>query len=303
MPPAPITSDDDPRAKGRRFLFVLNNPTAEETPESVLAWPVKFITFQLERGERCGTLHYQGYLESEGQVRISSLKKLNSRAHFRLARGNVEENRAYASKEKTRVDGPWERGTPSGGQGQRSDLLVVADQVKQMVPLRLIAESHPTSYIKYHRGILALRQRIQKPRQHTTEGVYIWGPPGTGKTTWAIAAHPGAYWKTSDMWWQDYDGEETVIFDEWLCAHHKLTEMNQLVSHNPHKVQSKGGSVEFVAKKVIIISNIPLYDAYPNCPQMAREAFLGRFKVYHKLTKDGEPILTDNPFYTRRMAA
>jgi len=298
---------DDPNAKGRRFIFTLNHPTEEETPDSILEWPgIQFIVFQKEKGATSGIEHYQGYFELSGvgQQRISTLKRrLNGRAYFAVAQGNVEDGRKYSTKEATRIDGPWERGVPRSGQGHRSDLVAVADQVKQSLPMRVIAENNPTAYIKYYRGILALRQQLQEVRKEATKGIYIWGPAGTGKTTWTRDRHPGAYWKSADQWWQNYDSEEVVVFDEWLCNHHRITDMNQLISNCPYKVQTKGGSVEFVAKTVIVISNVSLFDAYRNCPQEVREAFMGRFEYFHKLEKRSEPIRVDNPFYTQRNAA
>lgn len=50
------------------------------------------------------------------------------------------------------------------------------------------------------------------------DGVLInewhWGPPGTGKSSYAFNNHTTHYLKANNKWWDGYNGEEVVIIDD-----------------------------------------------------------------------------------------
>ena len=73
--------------------------------------------------------------------RLSFLKKISpefAKAHFEVARGSPESNRAYCTKSDTRVDGPWEFGALPFGQGHRVDLDDAAEAVLATGNLNLL---------------------------------------------------------------------------------------------------------------------------------------------------------------------
>ena len=63
----------------RRWCFTLNNPQEFEYPEE---WSqlskIKFIIYQMEKGEETGTEHLQGYLEVKVPCRLTALKRFPS---------------------------------------------------------------------------------------------------------------------------------------------------------------------------------------------------------------------------------
>lgn len=70
---------------------------------------VRYAIFQLERGESTGRLHVQGYVEFKRPTRRSAAKLAigNVTANVQERRGTRIQARDYASKEETRVSGPW----------------------------------------------------------------------------------------------------------------------------------------------------------------------------------------------------
>lgn len=144
----------------RHFCFTYNNPpfTHNDLP---IHDHERYCIFQLESGES-GTLHYQGYVEYNRPVRVSSIQAIWPGVHVERRLGSRDQARDYSRKEDTRVEGPWERGAWSdGGQGHRTDIshavsTLVAHGVKR------VAKDHPEAFVKYHRGFRALAAELEE---------------------------------------------------------------------------------------------------------------------------------------------
>lgn len=148
-------------AAARDWCFTINNPDFAINEVDMPA-SVKYVSWQLEIGEE-GTLHYQGFIQFFGPQRLSALKKLFPTAHFEKRRGTAEQARDYSMKEESRIEGPWEIGEFAGGQGKRTDLADAAELVKKK-GARAVAHEMPEVYLKFHRGLHALEQALEKPR-------------------------------------------------------------------------------------------------------------------------------------------
>ena len=108
--------------KVRAWCFTENNPTRTVLFPDGLPDGIKYIVYQLERGE-AGTPHLQGYIALARPQRMAWIKKITSktaegvvftvfeRAHLLQAKGNAEQNKTYCTKAEGRIDGPWEIGT------------------------------------------------------------------------------------------------------------------------------------------------------------------------------------------------
>ena len=67
-------------------------------------------------------------------------------------------------------------------QGERTDLDDVADLVEEGATIKEIACSHPTTFIKYHKGIAALKAAMYEHRSVAPKVIWRWGLAGSGKT-------------------------------------------------------------------------------------------------------------------------
>ena len=112
-------------------------------------------------------------------------------------------------------------------------------------------------------------------RSFKTEVTVIWGETGVGKSKWAFDKFGGeAYWKPpNSKWWDGYEGQSVAIIDEfygWLS----WTEILRLCDRYPCQVETKGGSVQFVSKTLVFLSNLHPLQWYnnPKCqyPTLAR---------------------------------
>lgn len=128
-----------------------------------------------------------------------------------------------------------------------------------------------------------LTANIRKERPLRTKQLWIYGPPGSGKTTLVmeLEKYLSVYWVPQDM---EYflegfdDGYDLIVFDE-MKSQKKLTWLNQFIVGQPMIVNIKGSSIH---KKrnvpVLFLSNMGPCAAYKNdTPQ--RDAFLDRISI------------------------
>jgi len=254
----------------RGWCFTINNPTASDCPQLWQTIGVKSCVYQEEMGES-GTRHFQGTVEFVAPVRMGSCQALSPRAHWEKRRGKVYQSMKYCVKEG-RTAGPWvflNGGwlTPSGvdifvaelekeKKKTRERLEEIRKELEEgdSSSIERIADKEFDIWCRYHRAFERYLLMKTKARDWEVEVHVLQGPTGTGKSRWALESFPGAYWKQRSNWWDGYCGQETVVIDEfygWLPFDLLL----RICDRYPLLVETKGGQVQFLAKRVIITSN------------------------------------------------
>lgn len=140
----------------RNYCFTINNPSGPLDFETCVG--LRYMIYQEEVGAN-GTTHYQGYLELSKASRMAAIKKWPGfeSAHLEVRRGTQDQAIAYCKKkDDTYRAGPWEFGEIVK-QGHRSDLKRVHEMVKDGKTDREICDEMPGDYIRYSRGIKAMR--------------------------------------------------------------------------------------------------------------------------------------------------
>lgn len=164
---------------------------------------ISFATCQVEACPTSGRFHLQGYLELTTRQKLSALKKINGTAHWEPANGDAESNIHYCNKQESRIDSTYPVIFTKGefkpsrkGQGKRNDLLAAANLLKaSRGDIRQVVDQFPTQFIRYARGLMNYgnyQKDTNKDRGPVKLDI-LWGPPGSGKSSWA-AAHPEIYW-------------------------------------------------------------------------------------------------------------
>lgn len=99
--------------------------------------------------------------------------------------------------------------------------------------------------------------------------MWLYGVSGSGKSHDARHKYAeGAYYlKAQNIWWDGYNGEETVILDDMDEAHpgHNLKIWMDLYSC---KGQTKGGHVNLTYKRFIVTSNYSIQDLFKDKPEV-----------------------------------
>jgi len=269
--------------QGKYWVFTINNPTIEQLPPN--CWPdVVYVIWQHEKGAE-GTEHIQGYACFNKVKRVNWLSKhCCDEAYFAPRMGSHSQAKHYCKKPvpdcncehckdcPPPLGGFWEHGNDESiadKQGTRSDLLACKEMLDQGATEEALADAHFGPWVRYHKAFERHRKlKHGQSRNWITHVTVYWGEPGIGKSQRArYEAGPSAYWLPQPdggtVWWDGYDGQETVVIDEfygWI----KRTAMQRLCDSTPIMVQNKGGSTPFTAKRIIVTSNAPPSQWWPN---------------------------------------
>ena len=201
---------------------------------------------------------------------IGAVCKLFRGWHVEVSKGTIEQNVDYCSKEDSRDAGAGfgfvERGSKpvgAGKPGHRSDLQDIAECISGGGGGKSVWDVDPGGYIRYQRGIMAAIELHSKPRDFKTEVFWYYGSTGSGKSRAANVEAPDAYWKSPcDKWWDGYCGQDDVIIDDYRKDMCTFTSLLRLFDRYPLRLEVKGGSVQFRAKRVFVTSPLNPRDTW-----------------------------------------
>ena len=258
-----MTTEVAPQKRYRAIVFTKNNPTVEgqvflETLVSQL--PVKYIAFQKEEGEDTHTPHFQGYAEFTRQVTHNNLtQSLLHGAHWETRRGTPQQAATYATKEDTRVDGPWIYGTISEP-GKRNDIIDTLATARSE-GIRQAALQHPETYVRNARGIERVLNLTAHRSIRDVHVTLLYGPAGVGKSNyvWTTEGTDNLSTVESDLkWFDDYMGQSALFIDEFLGSKSNANTgfLNKVLDRYPLKLPTKGGFTSAQYVRVYIATNI-----------------------------------------------
>lgn len=223
---------------------------------------MKYLVYQMEETPKTGKMHLQGYVQFKSRHKLGAVKELleSKTIHIEKARGSADENKAYCTKEDTRVMGPWEFGVMTRA-GQRSDLSeagALAIEGKWL-------EIDPEVFIKYHKGLHALASIHHCNKERKLSVDVFWGPTGTGKSFKALKETElcDSYWKPPGPWWDGYRGQKIVVIDDFDPLDHNVSDVLRWLDVYPLQVPIKGGFVWLECEKIIITSHFNPVEWYP----------------------------------------
>ncbi len=221
---------------------------------------------------KSGRKHWQTYLElRHKKLRISGVQKiLECNAHCEVRWGDRDEAREYCKK-----DGKWkEWGEWIKGQGHRTDLAVIAQRLLDGENLRDVATEDPGLYCAYRNGFrdfAAWGQEKASRKFRQVEVQVVTGDTGTNKTRQAL------YTKGNDqdmqgylldapgsgerLWFDGYEGQDTLIIDEFYGGI-KYSTLLRLLDGHQYRCAVKGSHTYARWTKVIITSNKSPEDWY-----------------------------------------
>lgn len=235
----------------RRFCFTLNNYTLPEIGSIIQEVDYSYLLIGKELSEK-GTPHLQGYAELESPLMFEDIKRLIPRAHIEPCKGSQRQNIDYCKK-----SGNFQEfGTPKQ-QGRRTDLRELTNVCSNVCSIRHLIEHHDLS-LQALRAAFDLMPIVGQQRNWYTEVRWYYGPSGTGKTRDAVQEFSSTpedlFFKSSGTkhWWQGYDGQPNIIIDDIRPEDYTFQYLLGLFDRYPFTVETKGGSRQFLAEKIIV---------------------------------------------------
>lgn len=230
--------------------------------EFALSSKISYLCYGKEVGDS-GTPHLQGYLELSAPHTLSSLKKflgLPKEIHLEPRRGTQAQAIEYCKKDGLFCY--W--GTP------KEDTLPKSKAKNKLLSFLPVIEkgglkalsNHPDctfALLKQAREYLV----INEPSRDSSIDIHVtwyYGKTGTGKTRRALFEANAKYGdnvyikSSGSKWFDGYDGEACVIFDDLRDSWFDYSFLLKLLDRYPHRVESKGGSRQFMATTIFITS-------------------------------------------------
>ena len=233
----------------RNVCFTINNYTDDDI-QGFSSWDqITYLIYGKEVGES-GTPHLQGYCELKSSKKFTTIKKKFPKAHLEARRGSASQASEYCKK-----DGDYVEVGEMSNQGKRSDIEEATDMILEGHRMREVALNNPSTYVKYHKGLMAFQAVILEPRNAVPNVTVLYGSTGTGKSRTAreMLKDPYVWGPEQGQWFDGYEGQTSVILEEFR-GQLPLGQLLRLLDRYDCKVQYKGGMIQFVATEIVITS-------------------------------------------------
>ena len=272
--------------QARRFMLTLNNE--EMTDDEFYDYcsnleHMKYFIFQREEGAKKGTPHIQAFIVFTIGKRFSTIKGYFPTAHIEESKGSNIQCRDYCSKSETRISGPFEYGKFSE-ERERTDVKNLYDLIESDADDDTIRKLCPSLYLRYREKISSMREDLKfkvakesGPRE--VEVTYLYGPPGSGKTSSIYAKHGyNNCFSVTDYSkgpFDRYSGESVLILDEFRCQIH-VELLLKLLDVYPVELPCRFSNKVAMYNKVYIVSNFPFWTLFKDVNERQQSALYRR---------------------------
>lgn len=243
---------------------------------------IKSCTYHVYGAEVCPETkkpHIQGYVEFRVRKRLTTLKgEYSEKIHWETRKGTSQQAADYCKKDGNFTE--WGEISLSH-QGKRNDIIKMKEALDEKKSLTAIAdEEHIVSYARHYRfAEHYLNTHVFKPRNHNEKPrvVYIWGKPGSGKTSRVYDQHnrDEIFTYSFTKWFCGYTQQKVFLMDDlqpgWYRENRNF--MLRILDRYPMRVEKKGSSIEFNSPIIYITSNYDIwttFDCEPNDPILRR---------------------------------
>jgi len=270
----PINLLGTSHTKTRNMVFTDFHESVEWAEDQMM-----YLGYGNEVCPTTGKKHRQGVVVWKSPCSIAAKAKKWG-CYFSTMKGTLKQAITYCQKE-----GDYHEWGRIPAPGTRTDLNVLAGEIRQGKSVQTILDDNPGIYHFYKRTLNDIEDGVMRNKFRTemTIGMWIYGPTGSGKSHYALRDyHPDTHflYRDDNGWWDGYRGQETVVINDFRGGI-KYSEMLQLVDKWPYFVRRRNREpMAFLAKKVIVTSSVRPEECYSNVyGNDSIEQLLRRFNV------------------------
>lgn len=286
------------RVRAKHWVFTVNNYGDEDC--SQFEDLKEFATYYVYGKEisDSGTEHLQCYFAFKKTIYLTQLKRYWPRGHFEVMQTKRPEIAANYCKKGEQSHEEWSKlGTkgPNFGKnaewtefGEISESQAAAGNREnkniwiearenamqgnfEKIPPHILIPNYG-SFKKFHFD--------HQPRPEDLDdccGEWIWGPPGVGKSYTARIENPSYYDKMLNKWWDQYDGEDCILLDDFEIDHSMFGHfLKRWADRYSFTAEVKNHIMQLRPKKILVTSNHHPKDIWTGT---MLEAILRRFKI------------------------
>lgn len=252
---------------------------------------IKYGFFGRETCPSTQRKHAQGFMVFTRPLRLNQIKSMvHGRAHWEKANGSPKQNWNYCTKQDKE---PFTFGDiPTflcNGEREKADWE--GDWVKAKEGR--LEEIDKGRLIRNYGAFKRIRDDYApKPAKLTQlHAEWIWGTPGSGKTTVVDTEHgEEVYEKSHNKWWDNYNNEEVVVINDLdptvIKSNFLVSLLKTWMDLKPFPCEMKGSSRLIRPKKFIITSNYSIDECFSNpvdaqaIKRRCRVRYFNNFKEY-----------------------
>lgn len=217
----------------------------------------EYYIFGEEECPTTGKQHLQCFVYFKNPRSCDSVYKKIPGVHVEPCKGSPDQNRIYCSK-----SGVFHEKGTCPRQGKRTDLDEIRDILKETNSMKKVVEiANSYQSVKMAEQIL---KYTEKPRNFKPEVLWFWGETGTGKSreAYEILGEECYTCLSTGRWFDGYDAHEHVLIDDMRKDFMKFHELLRLLDRYAMRIETKGGTRQFLAKRIIITSAYHPQDLY-----------------------------------------
>lgn len=249
----------------KHWCFTINNPTTAESNGDWLGPIYSYAILANETGAD-GTPHVQGYICFNSKKTLGACKILCIRAHWEVMRGTPQQASDYCKKDGDYIECgtlPLSQGV-AGGQASAARFKRNIDLAKEGKLSELI-EIDPASAVQHYHSYKRIMQDFPKvPKDlDNTCGQWIYGETGIGKSRKARLDNTDIFDKPCNKWWDGYQGEKTVLIDDFDKFHKVLGHyLKRWADRYSFPAEQKGTTTQIRPEKIVVTSNYSIEEIF-----------------------------------------
>lgn len=250
----------------------------------------RYIWYCYELAPTTNHPHFHVFVYYEHPKTFSAVCKDFPDANVQISLGGIAGAKGYCEDDKW-----YQRGIQPMSQEEKGQSEVIRWAEARAAAVAGDFSSIPDDlYTRYQSSYKRMRREDQPPPTDLATqdhyGVWIWGPPGTGKSHKARHEYGEVYLKDLNKWWDDYSGQASILIDEYAPEHSQYLSafMKKWVDKWKFSAEVKGGRLTIRPQLIIVTSNYSIQECFTG---VDLQAMLRRFKVIH-VTKVYEPEMS-----------